>query len=172
MQLRITGLSAAGVGSLIAIPAAGQTIDLSLTLPRLAVAEYHKPYLAIWLEKADGPSTLAVLYDVGKRNNSGTKWINNLRGWWRAAGRSTTLPIDGVTSATRAPGTHRLSFTAGRGGMPALAPGNYTLVVEAARESGGRDTVRLPFSWGASGSASASGTGKSELGAVSLSAHR
>jgi hypothetical protein len=28
-----------------------------------------------------------------------------------------------------------------------LAPGDYTLVVEAAREVGGRELVKIPFSW-------------------------
>jgi hypothetical protein len=174
MQFRLTGLTAAAAaGAGIAVPAGAQTIDVSLTLPRLTAAEYHKPYLAVWLERPDAtPTTLALLYDVGKRNNAGAKWVNNLRMWWRASGRTMTLPADGITSATRAPGTHKLSFTAGRGGMPALTPGAYTLVVEVARESGGRELVRLPFAWSASGNASAKAAGKFELGAVTLSAHR
>jgi hypothetical protein len=174
MHYRATGLTAAALGAgFIGGPAAAQTIDLTVNLPRLTAAEYHRPYVAVWLEKAGAPArTLAVWYDVDKRNNAGTKWVNGMRMWWRAAGRTQALPADGISSATRAPGPQKLSFTAGRGGMPALTPGAYTLVVEAAREAGGRETVRLPFTWGPSGKASANGTGKFELGAVSLVAHR
>ena len=171
-RLVLTGAALGGAGGFVA-PAWAQTLDVTVTVPRLSVAEYHKPYVAIWLERAGGPArTLSVLYDTGKRNNAGTKWLRDVRMWWRASGRTLKLPADGVTGATRAPGAHKLSFTAGRGGMPALTPGAYTLVVEAARESGGRELVRLPFTWSAAGRASARGVGKSELGPVSLAARR
>jgi len=160
-------LTGAAMGaSAIALPAAAQTLDVTLTLPRLSVAEYHRPYVAIWLEKeGTAARTLSVLYDVDKRNNGGVKWLRDIRMWWRASGRSLTLPADGISGATRAPGTHKLSFPAGKGGMPALSPGKYTLVVEAARESGGREVVRIPLNVTAAG-AKGSGSGQFELGAV------
>jgi hypothetical protein len=82
------------------------------------------------------------------------------------------FPANGVTGATRAPGSHRVSFTAGRGAMPALTPGQYTLVVEAAREVGGRELLRLPFTWNGSAAATARAQGSSELGLVTLSVKR
>jgi len=174
-QLRITGLTAAaiGAGGMFASPAGAQTIDLSVEIPRLRVAEYHQPYVAIWLEK-DGatPRTLAVWYDDDMRGNEGTKWLRDMRQWWRTSGRSMSFPADGVSSATKAPGTHRVSFTAGRGGMPRLTPGNYTLVIEAAREVGGRELLRLPFTWNGSATATARAAGSNELGAVSLTIRR
>ena len=39
------------VASALGTPAMAETIDLSFALPRLKVAEYHPPYVAIWLEK-------------------------------------------------------------------------------------------------------------------------
>ncbi|MDK2768002.1 DUF2271 domain-containing protein [Sphingomonas sp.] len=174
MQLRLTGLTMAALGSggFVAPQAAAQTIDLTFTLPRLTVAEYHRPYVAVWLEKEGAPSrTLSVLYDVDKRNNAGAKWLRDIRLWWRAAGRTQKMPADGISGATRPAGTHKLSFSAGRGGMAALAPGKYVLVVEAAREAGGREAVRLPFSWSGN-RATASASGKFELGAVAMTARR
>lgn len=174
MQLRLTGLTMAALGSggFAATAASAQTIDLTVTLPRINVAEYHKPYVAVWLEKEGAtPRTIGVWYDVGKRNNAGTKWLRDVRLWWRASGRTTAMPADGVSGATRPPGTHKQSFTAGRGGMPTLSPGKYVLVVEAAREGGGREAVRLPFTWSGA-SAKAGAGGKSELGAVSITVRR
>jgi hypothetical protein len=55
--------------------------------------------------------------------------------------------------------------------MPTLSPGNYTLIVEAAREVGGREVVRLPFAWNGN-SATAAGKGSTELGGVSLTLKR
>lgn len=173
MQIRLTGLTvtALGASAMVASPAAAQTLDLTITIPRLNVAEYHRPYVAVWLEReGSAPRTLAVWYDSDMRNNEGTKWLRDVRQWWRASGRSMSFPADGVTGATRAPGTHKLSFTAGRGPMPQLSGGNYTLVVEAAREVGGRELLRLPFSVPKGGSARAQGS--SELGAVSLTVRR
>lgn len=163
-RLILTGLP---LGALAAGPAAAQTLDLTIAVPRLNVAEYHPPYVAIWLERAGAPArTLSVWYDTGKRNNAGTKWLRDVRMWWRASGRSLTLPADGVSGATRAPGTHKLSFT------PTLAPGGYTLVVEAAREAGGRELVRLPFKLTPAGTFRASAKGSAELGQVTLTGRR
>jgi hypothetical protein len=87
-------------------------LTVKFDLPQLNVAEYHKPYVAIWVERADQTvaSTLAVLYDVKKPNNAGEKWVKDLRTWWRKAGRDAQLPIDGVSGATRAAGTQTLTF--------------------------------------------------------------
>src|SRR3546814_5836534 len=43
-------LSAALVVPVLA--AAPATMDVTVTIPRLKVAEYHRPYVAIWVEKA------------------------------------------------------------------------------------------------------------------------
>lgn len=161
-RLIVTGLPIAAIA---AGPAAAQSLDLSIAIPRLSVAEYHRPYVAVWLEQAGQPAkTLSIWYDVGKKDQEGKKWLTDVRQWWRAAGRSMNLPANGVSGATRAPGTAKASYA------PKLAPGNYVLKVEAAREVGGREVVSLPFSWPPKGPVTASG--KSELGAVSLAFRR
>jgi hypothetical protein len=43
------------------------------------------------------------------------------------------------------------------------------MVVEAAREAGGREAVRLPFAWPPKPGQRAAAAGKAELGAVALS---
>lgn len=163
-RLMLTGTAALGVAG-FAAPAAAQTMDVTVTIPRLNVAEYHRPYVAIWLEREGAaPRTLSVWYDYDMKNGEGTKWLRDVRQWWRVSGRTLNMPADGVSGATRAPGPQKISFTKAQ--LGALAPGNYTLVVEAAREVGGRELVRLPFAWPPKGGAKASGT--TELGAISL----
>jgi hypothetical protein len=146
-------------------------LTVKFELPQLNVAEYHKPYVAIWIERADQTvaSTLAVLYDVRKKDNGGAKWVKDLRTWWRKAGRDVELPMDGVSGATRPAGVQTLSFAGPKAGLDKLPAGDYKLVIEAARESGGRELVRVPFTWPAKGKLEASGAGKEELGAVSVS---
>jgi hypothetical protein len=150
--------------------AVGADLSVKFELPRLNVAEYHKPYVAIWIERADQSvaSNLAVLYDLKLKNREGEKWLKDLRTWWRKAGREATMPIDGVSGATRPPGAHTMKFDGARHGLDKLPAGDYTLVVEASRESGGREVVKLPFNWAGKGKVAASAAGKDELGAVSL----
>jgi len=145
-------------------------LSVKFDLPQLNVAEYHKPYVAIWIERADQSiaSNLALLYDVKKKDKAGEKWVKDLRTWWRKAGREASLPIDGVSGATRAAGSHSMSFNGARNGLDKLPAGEYKLVIEAVREAGGRELVKLPFNWAGKGKLAASASGKEELGAVSL----
>lgn len=142
----------------LAAPAVAGTV--TITVPKLTVAEYHKPYVAIWLEPTGGGAarTVAVWYEVKKTGNEpGTKWLADLRTWWRKAGRTMKMPADGVSGATRAPGQHKIVLPAN------VKPGAYTLHVEAARETGGRELLSVPVTIPkTSGRAS----GKTELGAI------
>jgi hypothetical protein len=141
-----------------AAPALAGTI--SVTLPRLAIAEYKKPYVASWIEPAAGgsPRSLFVWYEYKKTGGEpGTKWLSELRSWWRKSGRSLKLPVDGITGATRGPGSYTIPLPAD------LAPGSYTINVEASREHGARELVGVPITIPA-GSGKASG--KSELGTI------
>lgn len=159
-----------GLGAVFAAPALAAspgTMDVTINIPRLKVAEYHKPYVAIWVEKEGAPAkTVAVWYDYDMKANEGTKWLRDVRQWWRAAGRSMTFPANGIAGATRAPGAHKVSFT--RAQLGATAPGQYTLVIEAAREVGGRELLRIPFTWPAKAGAGGRAAGTTELGAVSV----
>src|SRR3546814_9844107 len=102
-----------------------------------------RSYVAVWIEKEGAKArTVAVWYDHDMKANEGTKWLRDVRQWWRAAGRAMTFPANGITGATRAPGAHKISFT--RAQLGAAAPGQYTLVIEAAREVGGRELLRIP----------------------------
>ena len=145
----------------LAAPATAGTVNI--TIPQLKVAEYHRPYVAAWLEPVAGGAarTLFVWYDVKKQGKEpGTKWLADLRTWWRNGGRSLTLPADAVSGATRAPGSYSIPLPAD------LKPGAYTLNVEAARETGGRDIVSVPLTIPLAAAAVASG--KTEIGAVAV----
>jgi hypothetical protein len=78
------------------------------------------------------------------------------------------MPVDGVTGATRPAGEHALTFKNTDKQLAQLAPGKYNVVVEATREVGGRELLRLPFEWPGTQKQQASAKGKTELGAVTL----
>ncbi len=161
------------LAALFGAPAFAAGLTLSIEVPRLTVAEYHRPYVAAWIERADQSvaTTLAVWYDVKNKGNSegeGTKWLKDMRQWWRRTGRELQMPVDGISSATRPAGKHQISFTEGSVALPKLAPGAYKLYVEAAREVGGREIVSIPFQWPPTQPEQPQTAGSSELGEVKL----
>ena len=145
-------------------------LAVKVEIPRLTVAEYHRPYTALWIEKADQSfvANLSVWYDLKMKNNEGTKWLKDMRQWWRKSGRELQMPVDGLSGATRAPGEHTLTFAAGKSPLDKLPAGEYAVVVEAAREVGGRELVRVPFTWPPTAAQSNQAKGEHELGAVSV----
>ncbi|WP_312166489.1 DUF2271 domain-containing protein [Phenylobacterium sp.] len=160
----------AALTGLMASPALAADLELNLEIPRLTVAEYHRPYVAVWIETPDKTAvkTLAVWYDVKLKNQEGQKWLKDMRQWWRRAGRDMSLPADGISAATRAPGKHQVVFKGGVSPLGNLPAGQYNLVVEAAREVGGVEVLRAPFQWPPKARTTSSAQGTSELGAMSV----
>jgi hypothetical protein len=158
---------------MVAGGASAAEMNISVELPKLEVAEYHRPYVAMWIEREDQSfvANFNVWYQQKREGGGegGTKWLNELRTWWRKNGREqTSFPIDGVTGPTKPAGIQQLKFAGDKAPLASLAPGKYRLVVEAARESGGREVVRVPFEWPAKRAQSLTGKGTSELGTVAL----
>jgi hypothetical protein len=165
MKLRsVIALSLPLIGSSVM----AANLAVKLDIPQLNVAEYHRPYLALWLEDPDQKfvANLAVLYDVKKKDHAGAKWLKDMRQWWRKSGRDLTLPIDGVSGATRAPGSHTLTFAGAQPALDKLPAGQYQVVVEAARESGGRELVRVPIQWPPKTALTVPAKGVEELGNI------
>ncbi|WP_233244732.1 DUF2271 domain-containing protein, partial [Caulobacter sp. HMWF009] len=52
-----------------ASPALAADLNVTVEIPRLSVAEYHRPYVSIWIETADASAagTLAVWYDADSK---------------------------------------------------------------------------------------------------------
>ena len=150
------------------VPALAAEMNVSIEIPKLNVAEYHRPYVSIWLEKPDQSfvGNLAVWYKL--KNNEGTKWLKDMRQWWRKSGRELDMPVDGLSSATRAPGEHRVRVALDKLPVKDLAEGEYQLVVEAAREVGGRELLRIPFQWPAKTAQNLKSKGEHELGNITL----
>jgi hypothetical protein len=150
--------------------AAPKEFVIEIELPRIPVAEYHRPYVAGWIEDGQGRpvAPMLVWYDVKKREDGGKRWLPEMRTWWRRAGRAMTLPANGITGATRAPGRNVIALPAGGSPLSSLPAGQYSFAVEAAREAGGREVVRAPFNWRPGGSVNASAVGTGELRTIRI----
>ena len=169
--MRVT-LTIALSGLLATAPAAyAASLDVNIEVPRLNVAEYHRPYVAVWIEDAEqkASANLSVWYQQAtKAEGPGTKWLPDLRQWWRKSGRTLQVPVDGVTGPTRPAGTHALGFDDSLPQLRDLPAGQYSLVVEAVSEVGGRELLKIPFTWPARTAQNGRARGSTELGAVSL----
>lgn len=142
-------------------------LEIEVEIPQLAVAEYHRPYVALWLEQnGQYVANLNVWYDIKMKDSEGEKWLKDMRQWWRRSGRTLEFPVDGVSAATRAPGVHTLSYSASDVALQNLQAGEFQLLVEAAREVGGRELLRIPLQWPISQQQTGEAHGSHELGRV------
>lgn len=156
--------------ALLSAPVMAADVQLEVEIPRLQVAEYHSPYVAIWLEQPDQKhvANLAIWYDHKMADKEGEKWLKDLRQWWRRDGRGVAMPLDGISGATRKVGMQTLTFSSADAPFKTLPAGEYRVVVEAAREVGGRELLRLPFTWPPQEATEEQAKGKHELGQINL----
>ena len=165
-------LAVPALAALFGAPVFAAGLGASIEVPRINASEYHRPYVAAWIERADNSvaATVAVWYDVRTKTNNpegeGTKWLKDLRQWWRRTGRDLEVPIDGVTGATKPAGKHQVALA--DAATAKLAPGAYKFVVEAAREVGGREVVSVPFQWPPTNADQQRASGSTELGDIKL----
>lgn len=136
---------------------------LTIDIPKKNVVEYHAPYIATWIEDDDRKTiaSTSLWYDDQE------KWLKDIRRWWRKTGRGQKKPYDGVTGATRRPGEHQLVLR-NADTSEILEDGEYVLYIEASREVGGREVLKLPFTWPVKETIKVVTEGKNELGKVML----
>ncbi|HRQ87985.1 MAG TPA: DUF2271 domain-containing protein [Bacteroidia bacterium] len=164
-SLTLAGSAFAGGSS-----AQANDILLEVEIPQLDVAEYHRPYVAAWIENDQKKhvADLLVWYQTENRSGAserGETWLKDLRKWWRISGRELSMPVDGISGPTKPAGKHKIDLTKAISALPA---GSYQLVVEASREVGGRELIALSFSWDGTVLKSEPIQGSSELGAITL----
>lgn len=98
---------------------------------------YRRPYVAAWIEDADGFPVKTLVLWVQK---DGQRWLPDLKRWHRAdrlrkLAEDTDL-VKTVSEATRQPGRHAVTWDGlDNSGVP-LPPGEYVVCIEAAREHG------------------------------------
>ena len=120
-------------------------------LDRPSGSRYRRPYVAVWLEDADGfPVKTGALWLMTEQ--PGPRWHRDLTRWYRndrmrKIVEKTDL-IDGISGATRGPGTYEVYFDGTDNHDQRLPEGTYTLCLEAARENGTYKIIRERFQWG------------------------
>jgi thiamine biosynthesis lipoprotein ApbE len=91
---------------------------------------YRRPYVAAWIEDAQGKSVRTLALWVEK-----PRWIPDLRRWTRLYDRR-EQEVSAVTRATRAPGNYELAWDGLDDAGVAVSKGSYSLHLEVVREHG------------------------------------
>ncbi len=117
-----------------------QQLQLQLTLPQQG-STAKRPYVSVWLSQQGQWQAQLVLLGEQQR------WYAELRNWWRQAGSNTSHGFDQLAGATRKSGLHQFLWEARLADGRPLPAGDYTLHLEAAREGGGREQMKVPLHW-------------------------
>jgi len=129
-------------------PAWNGGMELEVTFeinPAVAGGRYRRPYVAVWVEDADGRAVRTLVLWV-QTSGPGPKWIPDLKRWYRSdrirkAADGTDL-IPTVSEATRKPGQYSVTWNGLDDAGRLIKPGDYTLFIEAAREHGTYQLIR------------------------------
>lgn len=117
-------------------------LQIDVAIPQVTEGEAHWPYVAVWIEtEQEQPVRLVEIW------RQKPDWLKDLRRFWRKIGRADKALVDARTGATKGPGEYRLVWNGQDNQGAEVAPGTYVLVVEAARENGGRNMVKQRFEW-------------------------
>ena len=112
---------------------------------------YRRPYVAVWLEDADGiPVKTLSLFLMTQ--NPGPRWHRDLRRWYssdqlRRLADDQDL-IGTISKPTRNPGKYKVAWDGLDDSGKALTDGEYTLSIEAAREHGTYQLIKHKFRLG------------------------
>lgn len=140
---------------------AQQKFSINYEIPALTVAEYRRPYAAIWISDDSG-NAIRHLQLLGDN-----RWLRDLRWWWRKYGRTDDSLVDALAGATAKPGLYHLSWDGRDLHGKHVSKGNYELHMEVVREHGEREAVVLPFVLNGQ-TTSAATKGAYEIGRVHL----
>jgi hypothetical protein len=140
-----------------------ETVEIEFQLPQLNTSQYQRPFVAIWVEQKgqrQAVKTISVWFDD-------KKWLKDIRRWWRKAGRYDQA-VDGVTGATKPPGTYAQVWDGKDTQGQPLPAGEYTLYLEAVREHGNRTLLKQKIILGANEAQTYTLKAGDELGVVRI----
>lgn len=118
-------------------------VDLEIATPQ--GFRYHRPYVAVWVEDANGRPVRTLSLWINNRGK-GPRYIRELRRWLTVdrdvqAARGPDL-VATVSSATRLPGQYAVSWNGRDDRGNVVDQGTYRIMIEAAREHGSHQLMQ------------------------------
>lgn len=90
----------------------------------------RRPYVAVWIEDENNNPVRRIALWYRK-----PRWLVDLR-YWSSGSRNTDFNVSSITGATRGSGKYSLVWDGKNDAGEFVAQGNYTVIIEAAREHG------------------------------------
>ncbi len=107
---------------------------------------YRRPYVAVWVEDADGHPVRTLSLWVSSGGAGPFQWLPDLKRWYQAdQDRKRTEKKEilfTVSRPTRPPGKYKVIWDGKDNNGKQLAGGEYTITIEAAREHGTYQSIR------------------------------
>ncbi len=125
----------------------GPQLRIDFTFAASGGDRVNNPYIAVWIEDADGALVRTVSIWFSERKS---RYLDELRRWYTLdnAGQ-TDGAIDTVSGGSRAPGSYTVTWDGTNAKRSAVPAGDYFVCIEAAREHGPYELVRESVAIGA-----------------------
>jgi FAD:protein FMN transferase len=123
-------------------------IDYEINNPDPNSRRYRRPYVAIWIEDKEGKPvrTLALWLSLG--GSGPDRWLPDMKRWYRVdktvKAESKIDLVHTIARATRQPGKYSVVWDGKDDKGNLVAAGDYTVLIEAAREHGTYQIIRQP----------------------------
>jgi thiamine biosynthesis lipoprotein ApbE len=127
-------------------------VDFEINTQEGAGRRYRRPYVAVWIEDKDGFPVRTLLLWVSLGGAGPDRWLPDLIRWYRGdknrkVADKTDL-VHAIARATRQPGKYSVIWDGKDNHGKPLESGEYTVIVESAREHGTYQNIRKPLTIG------------------------
>jgi hypothetical protein len=126
-------------------------VDFEIKPPEGKVGRYRRPYVAIWVEDADGLSVRTLMLWL-QNKAPGPRWIPDLKRWYQADQVRQLVDktdlVETTSRATRPAGKYKVIWDGKDDRGKPVNQGKYTLSIEVAREHGTYQIIRQELTLG------------------------
>jgi hypothetical protein len=142
LRAAVAMLPAAAASGPAPAPAWDSSLELTVGVELAQLyGNAHRPYLAIWVEDENKRAVRTIALWFNK-----DRYLPEMRAWYRVAesraSRDAYSFAHSIASATRSPGKYTFNWDGKDDAGTLVAPGKYTVFIEAAREHGTYQLMR------------------------------
>jgi thiamine biosynthesis lipoprotein ApbE len=127
-------------------------VNFEINSPEGEGRRYRRPYVAVWIEDKDGQPIRTLTLWVSMGGAGPFQWIPDLKRWYRAdqlrKQKDKRELVFTIARPTRPPGQYRAIWDGKDDRGQPVPAGQYTVLIDAAREHGTYQNLRQPVTVG------------------------
>ena len=125
-------------------------VNFEINHPEAERGRYRRPYVAIWVEDAEGKPVRTLALWVSMGGSGPFQWLPDLKRWYKSEEERKLAEKKDIfftiSRPTRLPGKYKLIWDGKDNDGKQLGGGEYTIFIEAAREHGTYQSIRQQVS--------------------------